>query len=216
MNAQLSRLRTLVLKDLDPSYCQFTELTAAAWLREVPRIEMEILDVLQAEVLGDTEGSLVERHVKQVQYDCVFLLNTLYKYSAAAGPAAGVYEAAECCLQQILTHIESRYAGYFNRQQDVDGSVATDDYRIRVLLSAESLAYFFKLLHKAGALDAGPVSRMIVSLTKNFTTRGIGNGQLSSYSLMTKYKQVVQRTATAVRALLVKMLKLLDEEFKIS
>lgn len=214
MNAQLTKLRTLVLKDLDPVYYSMGAQKVEDWLQEIPLIEQNILAVLQAEVLGDMENSLVERHLKLMHYDCMYLLNTLYKYGDMPDVPQTLYFLTESCLLNTLAHLEDRYGAYFLKKE-VDCHQPAEDYRIRVLLSAESLAYFFKLLYKAGALDAGPISRMIVSISKNFTTRGIGNGHLSSGSLMTKYKQVVQTTAKSVRALLVKMIRVLDEEFTI-
>jgi len=215
MNAQLSRLRTLVLKDLDPLYCRPDIKKTDHWLKEIPLIKSGIIAALQAEVLGDMPNSLVERHLKQLQYDCNFLLNTLYRYDVPADETEVLYQLAEKSLQQVLTEIEERYADCFKLQQDGVYSRSGEDYRIRVLLSVEGLAYFFKLLYKAGALDAVPVARLVVAISKNFTTNRMGNGQLSSHSMMTKYKQVVQTTARSVRALLVKMLKLLDDEFSI-
>ena len=215
MIAQLSRLRTLVLKDLDPLYGRLEGSQADDWLKEIPQIEADLISALQAEVLGDLPGGLVERHLKQLQYDCTFLLNALYRYTAPVDGCLHLHQSAEKCLQQILTEIEERYAGCFMLRQDGTLSRNGEDYRIRVLLSAEGLAYFFKLLYKAGALDAGPVARLVVAISKNFTTAGMVNGQLSSNSIMTKYKQVVQATARSVRALLVKMLRLLDEEFTV-
>ncbi|MEQ7800932.1 hypothetical protein ABDJ41_14100 [Pedobacter sp. ASV1-7] len=214
MNADLTKLRTLVLKDLDPKYYHMNAQQVEDWLRELPKIESNILAILQEEVLGDMDNSLVERHLKQINYDCVFLLNALYKYGNMPDVPEPLYFLTESCLQNTLTHIEGRYGSFFLRKEG-DYHQVGEDYRIRVLLSAGGLAYFFKLLFKAGALDSGPVSRMMVSLSKNFTTSGIGNGSLSSYSLMTKYKQVVQSTAKSIRALLVKMLRILDEEFTI-
>lgn len=216
MNAQITKLRTLVLKELDPVYFQLDTKQVDYWVKEISLIEADILNTLEAEVMGALKNSLVERHLKQLQYDCIFLLNILCKYETKPDAAEELYRLAESCLQNILTHIEDRYKGSFRLQPDSDYGQATEDYRIRVLLSAEGLAYFFKLLYKAGALDSGPVSRLIVSLSKNFTTRGVGNAQLSSGSLMTKYKQVVQTTAKSVRALLLKMLKHLDDEFRFS
>lgn len=215
MNAQITRLRTLVLKELDPLYYHMDAQQVEAWLREIPLMEAHILEVLQAEVLGEMDNSLVERHLKQLQYDCIYLLNALYKYGAMPEVPETLYFLTEACLKNTLSHIEDRYSGCFMLSKDSEFSQPVEDYRIRVLLSADGLAYFFKLLHKAGALDAGPISRMIVALSKNFSTRGIGNGYLSSNSLMTKYKQVVQTTAKSTRALLLKMLKELDEEFTI-
>lgn len=215
MNAQLSRLRTLVLKNLDPLYFNMDRQQADDWLKEVPLIKQGIMAALQAEVLGELPNGLVERHLKQLQYDCTFLLNALYQYEGMPEAAGMLYEVAEKCLQQILTEIEERYAGCFKLEQEGSAGIAGEDYRIRVLFSVEVLAYFFKLLYKAGALDAGPLARLVVAMSKNFTTARMGTAQLSSHSIMNKYKLVVQTTARTVRALLLKMLKLLDEEFTI-
>lgn len=213
MNTQLIRLRTLVLSDLDPAYFRLTEKQVADWLKEVPKIQASIFTAVQEEVLGTLDNSLVERHLNQLQYDCTYLLNALCRYDVPDERGRELYQAVELCLQAILTNLEARYVRFFKLEENAAKAVAHEDYRIRVLLSAEALVYFFKLLYKAGALDAGPLSRVVVAIARNFTTKGVGNGHLSAGSLMTKYKQVVQRTAIAVRVLLVKMLKILDEEF---
>lgn len=215
MIAQLSRLRTLVLKDLDPSYGRLDSGQIGNWLKEIPQLQAALMTDLQAEVMGDSPGGLVERHLKQLQYECTFLLNALYRDAAQADGYLSLYESAEKCLQEILTEIETRYGGCFSLLQEGRYNPGGEDYRIRVLLSVEGLAYFFKLLHKAGALDAGPLARLVVAISRNFTTTRMVNGALSSGSIMTKYKQVVQTTARSVRTLLVRMLKLLDEEFSI-
>lgn len=211
MNAQLSRLRRLVLKDLDPVYFRIEAQQAENWMKEMRSLAVGITAALQEEVLGDLSSALVERHLKQLQYDCIFLLNALYKFDNVPDAAQMCYQVTESSLQYILTEIDLRYAGGFKLQPD--RVTAPEDYRIRVLLSVDGLAYFFKLLNKAGALDAGPIARLVVALSKNFSTSRVGHGQLSSHSIMTKYKQVVQTTARSVKTLLLKMLKLLDEEF---
>ncbi|MBB5438150.1 hypothetical protein HDC92_001825 [Pedobacter sp. AK017] len=86
-------------------------------------------------------------------------------------------------------------------------------YHIPVTFSVDALAYFFKLLVKAGVIEAGSKNRLLLLLANQFKTPGIGNGVISTNSISTKYKQVVQTTAKAVRVVLVRMLKLLDEEF---
>ncbi|HWW42848.1 hypothetical protein [Pedobacter sp.] len=115
----------------------------------------------------------------------------------------------------MLEHIDNRYAGFFNwaKESAVALPKRESNPRIRVLFSVDALAYFFKLLNKGGGLDAGPVTQLILAVSKNFVTPGIGDGYISPNSLTTKYKQVVQSTAMRVRVLLVRILKLVDEEF---
>src|SRR5215217_6605020 len=134
MNAELTKLRTLVLKDLDPVYYHMDKQKVDDWLRELPLIQSHILSALQAEVLGDTDNSLVERHLKQMHYDCVFLLNALYKYGDMPDVPESLYFLTESCLQNTLSHIEERYGNCFLRN-GADYNHPAEDYRIRVLLS---------------------------------------------------------------------------------
>lgn len=107
-------------------------------------------------------------------------------------------------LEQILTR---------NEGECTEGLANVSDHRIRVLFSVDVLAYFFKLLNNVGALDAEPVTQLMVSISKNFVTAGVGDRYISPVSITTKYKQVIQSTARNTRALLLKMLKQLDQEF---
>lgn len=88
-----------------------------------------------------------------------------------------------------------------------------NNYRVPVSFSADALAYFFKLLTKVGVINGGAKTQLLLFISKNFQTPGIGTGILSVTSLDSKYRQVVQRTADAVRVVLARMLKTLDEEF---
>jgi hypothetical protein len=128
-------------------------------------------------------------------------MNVPYNYVPVANGQDVLYRLAGKYLEQLLLRMEN------GRLPDAS------DHRIRVLFSVDVLAYFFKLLHRANVLDAGPVTQLMIAISKNFVTVGMGQQYLSPGSITTKYKQVVQSTARTVRALLVKMLKLLDEEF---
>ncbi|WEK20922.1 MAG: hypothetical protein P0Y49_07200 [Candidatus Pedobacter colombiensis] len=215
MNTQLTLLRTLVLKELDPAYFNMDEQRITYWLIEIPLLKEQVFKSMQDEMLGNLDNRLLERHLKQVQYDCIYLMEVLCKYTELPVMAVALYKLAEQCFEQILVHIETRYSGFFNLQNEdlTRKSNCESGSRIRVRFSVDVLAYLFKLLNKAGGLDAGPAAHLMVSLSKNFTTRGIGEGYISVNGLTTRYKQVVQTTAQTTRKLLLKMLKCLDEEF---
>jgi len=215
MNAEMNILRTLVLEHLDPKYFKLDQVQVLYWITELPVIKEQIFMALQEEMLGQTPSSLVERHLKQIQYDCGYLTEALFKYQKVPVRCMELYAAAGDCLEQLLEHIDTRYAAFFNWAKETAASLPKleSNPRIRVLFSVDALAYFFKLLNKAGGLDAGPVTQLILAISKNFITPGIGDGYISPNSLTTKYKQVVRSTAMRVRVLLVRMLKLLDEEF---
>lgn len=214
MVTEVNTLRTLVIQHLDPAYFKLDEQQVRYWLTELPMIKEQICRVLQEEVLGNIDNSLVERHIKQVQYDCLYLRDVLYKYLVGNDLPVPLYTAAAECLEQLLEHIETRYSGFFNFSQELREPVKGEDFRIRMLVSVDALAYFFKLLNKAGGLDAGPLAQLMMCISKNFITPGIGNKYISPKSLTNKYREVVQATGLSVRKLLVRMLKLLDEEFK--
>lgn len=216
MNEQITLLRTLILKELDPAYFKLDPEQVSFWLNEIPLIKIRLFNAMQEEVLGQFDNNLVERHIKQIQYDCIYLLNCLSKYKLRRELPAVLYQMAGDCLDQIMIHVDERYAGFFNFQKAVPAKYVKEEVhpRIRVLFSVDALAYFFKLLNKAGALDAGPTSQLMVAIAKNFVTPGIGDGFISPNSVTTKYKQVVQTTARSVRPVLSKMLKLLDDEFE--
>lgn len=134
-----------------------------------------------------------------------------YRYIHAHEKPNDLYEAAAKCLEQLFNCLESGSRPFLSNGLAPDAGMS--EHRIRVNFSTSVLAYFFKLLNKAGGLDAGPVTQLILAISKNFVTTGVGEGYISVNGLTTRYKQVVQGTANTLRALLLKMLKLLDEEF---
>ena len=217
MNAQMKQFQLLVLKELDPTYFNMDEGRLRYWLNEIPLLKDALCDEMQAEMLGSIASGLLERHLKQVQYDCFYLMGILEQYIDLPGAALVLKELAFDTLEEIMTLVENRYGGFFILHNGQVGKTYTKepDVRIRVAFSAGVLAYFFKLLHKAGGLDTGSVMQLIVALSKNFVTTGIGEGQLSVNGLTTRYKNVVQTSAKSLRALLVRMLKHLDDEFNL-
>ncbi len=85
--------------------------------------------------------------------------------------------------------------------------------RLPLTISADVFAYLFRLLVKTGVIGAIGRRPMLSFLAKSFQTSGIGSRSLSAKSLDTKYRQVLNNTAVAVKSILLKMLKQVDEEF---
>lgn len=131
------------------------------------------------------------------------MMKTTYLYVPVTDRPDRLSILADRCLEHVLRQMENK------------AETSSEDHRIRVVFSVDVLAYFFKLLHKSGALDSGPLTQLMEAISKNFVTKGLGQNFISPYSLTTKYKQVVQGTARTVRALLAKMLKQLDDEFEV-
>lgn len=81
---------------------------------------------------------------------------------------------------------------------------------MKVSLSVDGLAYLIRLMVEAGVILAGSRSELMEFISRHVQTPGIGEGHLSVKSLNNKYKQVVQSTINAVRAALMRMLKILE------
>ncbi|WP_316814089.1 hypothetical protein [Pedobacter heparinus] len=94
-----------------------------------------------------------------------------------------------------------------------EGTAFMPGYKIRTPLSVDALAYLLKLLIVAKVIEPGVKTELFAFIAGIFQTPGTGLNGISPGSFETKYKQVVQNTAKTVRVLLVRMLKVLDEEF---
>ncbi|TKC62500.1 hypothetical protein FBD94_09815 [Pedobacter hiemivivus] len=90
----------------------------------------------------------------------------------------------------------------------------TGNYKIRTPLSVDALAYFIKLMIAAKAIEPGVKTELLNFIASIFQTPGVGSAGISATSFGAKYKQVVQSTAKTVRVILVRMLKVLDDEFE--
>ena len=87
-------------------------------------------------------------------------------------------------------------------------------YKIKVSFSANVLAYLTKLHINCGYMTADTKTDLFSFLAARVQTAGIKDNTLSALSLGVKYRQVVHTTAVQTRAMLVKMLKQIDLEFK--
>jgi hypothetical protein len=93
------------------------------------------------------------------------------------------------------------------------GKTGTLAYKVRTTMSVDCLAYLFRLMVEANLIEAGVKTELMRFIAASFETPGMNASGLSAASIGTKYKQVVQSTATKVRAALKRMLKQLDEDF---
>lgn len=96
---------------------------------------------------------------------------------------------------------------------DPESETMASNYKVSVSFSVEALAYFFKLLILAGVVNGSPRSHLLRFLAKRFQTPGASKTGISERSLERKYNQVVQSTANTVRVVLLRMLKILNDQF---
>ena len=84
--------------------------------------------------------------------------------------------------------------------------------RLDMRISVEVLAFFFRLLLEVGVVGSSR-ARLLEFLSRNFCTPKTRGKHLSASSVESKYRQVAQSTASTVRAILKKMLKLVEETY---
>ena len=117
-------------------------------------------------------------------------------------------------IEGELEFIERKQIGGRERNNGTAGrSLSENNYRLKVSLSADGLAYLIRLMVEADLIVAKPRTLLMEFVAKYFQTCGIGTANLSARSLETKYKQVTQNTAKGVSAALKRMLRLLDQQF---
>lgn len=90
---------------------------------------------------------------------------------------------------------------------------ADKPYKIKTILSVESLAYLIRLMLEAKVIEAGVKTELFACIASIFETPGTAENGMSAGSFGTKYKNVVQATANTVRAKLARMILIIDEEF---
>lgn len=86
--------------------------------------------------------------------------------------------------------------------------------KVNFLFSVEALAYLIKLLIGAKVIEAGIKTELFAAFASLFQTAGTAENGISAGSLNTKFKNVTQTTAKNLRAALMKMVALIDEEFE--
>ena len=87
------------------------------------------------------------------------------------------------------------------------------DYRLRFNLSVDALAYLIKLMATTNVIEPDVKAEMYRFAAERFQTRGTKHNGISVESFITKYKNVTETTAGAVRAALMAMLKALEKDF---
>ena len=128
--------------------------------------------------------------------------------------SAACFEPCYKRINDLMLDFVNAELEYLNQKYDRKGLVQQmDEYKIKVSFSVDALAYFIKLLIQAKVIDQGVRSELLAFIARRFQTPGISSKGMSVVSLGVKYKQVVYTTAMQVRAVLVSMIKLIDNEF---
>ena len=92
-------------------------------------------------------------------------------------------------------------------------AVRPGGFKIRTTLSVESLAYLLKLMIQGKVIEQGVRTELLTFACCIFQTPNTGVNGISPISMGAKYKQVTFSTAVLVKAALVRMIKIIDNEF---
>lgn len=142
-----------------------------------------------------------------------------YFSGLATKNAFAYHQSQDSAKNQILKYItcgivyHQRNAATATDLQAPANHLPIDQYRVKLNISADALAYLLRLFIEAGIIDAVPRSQLMLFVAKHFQTAGIGDELLSANSLTTKYKQVVQRTALQINTMLKRMTKTIATNF---
>ncbi|WEK21638.1 MAG: hypothetical protein P0Y49_10870 [Candidatus Pedobacter colombiensis] len=166
----------------------------------------------KAEIALDLAG----QYDMAAKYDCLFsykreLESLTYKHKTVK------FDAGRPGVKDILLSYVDTELTCMDRKKNLSNPIAVvpageECARLPLAISADVLAYLFKLLVKVGVVVGGK-RPMLAFIARSFQTVGIGNTSLSAASMDSKYRQVLKNTATTVKSILLKMLKQVDEEF---
>ncbi|MEJ7556657.1 MAG: hypothetical protein WKF66_00010 [Pedobacter sp.] len=130
---------------------------------------------------------------------------------------ATIYDVMHSFLTSEISFVQSMILKarppYVNYKNQAKSGSAPDHYKVAFNLSVESLAYLIKLMVNTGVIEDGIREQLFRYISGNFQTPGTVNSGISAESFKTKYKNVTQTTAIAVKASLMAMIKLIDKEF---
>ncbi|WP_196857873.1 hypothetical protein [Pedobacter sp. CAN_A7] len=160
------------------------------------------------------------------KFELLYHLEKVIKGQQERGAAS--FDPQSPSLVAVLSSFIKAEIRYLQKKQGIallgqppltkKGLIATPqlpEYRIKVSLSADALAYLLRLLIEAEVIIACPRSELLLFIARHFQTPGIGNAYLSANSLGSKYRQVVQSTAKNVNAALGRMQRIVGKEFNL-
>lgn len=168
---------------------------------------------------AEIDQDLAGRFETLEKYDC------LYGYKQQLEPMTYKHKTVKFepgqpgAREILLSYINAEIAVMDSKQALLKPAAVfvpaeTESCRLPVMISVDVLSFFFKLLVKAGVINGVAKRPLLLFISRNFQTAGIGSASLSVKSIDSKYRQVLSSTAIATKSILSKMLKELEDEFK--
>jgi len=163
------------------------------------------------------EEEMAEKYKIDEQYDCLY--HYLLEFNClSSGHKLDRYDPSQASLKPVLLQYVKSLLNIANKrnlvvtQNKAANPGVVTPYRLPMSISVDALAYLIKLLVMTNVITAVKAD-LLLFISRNFKTPGVGDADLSLKSLDNKYRQVVKNTSIAVRSILMKMLKQLDNEF---
>lgn len=176
MHSQITALRILVSDTLNP--CKYSKLNIGViddQFKALYCIEEEILSAIRQEIYSSSKASVVERHIRQIQSDCIALMNSLHDYSRQDEQLNHLQEAVFKCLQKVLNEIEQHHYIFFNPQ-----AILPSAYHHRAVESLKEEFSLLKAMLKKNRLDAAWYGHMERSIS-SFLQAGCCSFEQLSY-----------------------------------
>jgi hypothetical protein len=170
---------------------------------------------------GTIRDELKEIYEVKSQFDLLYCYQAQFKHKPYR-KGADRYDLKRRRNHEIMTDFVNAELSCLYKQHRPEPVMAVPEqhfptvnagYKIRFLFSVDALAFFIKLLVQAKVIDGGVRTELLAFVAKVFITPGVSGAGISPGSLETKYKQVIQSTAMNVRAALMKMIQIIDEDF---
>nr|WP_121272642.1 hypothetical protein [Pedobacter schmidteae] len=109
-------LRTLIVNDMDADKHKLTKQEISVWLGSLPDITRELFETIYFFTHSIFQKRLIGRQVRQIQTECINLLDHIDKYQNLPVEIDGLKTATIKCLDQVLEKITSDCETYLDME----------------------------------------------------------------------------------------------------
>lgn len=107
-------LHNLVVKELKPGAKAMTVAQIGKWKKQLPEIADGLYSMMSMLVFSPVSDELVNRHIRQLQQEAIFLIDTIRQYQKVPVKMKEMHKMVLDTLEAVLLYIEIHYPAYFN------------------------------------------------------------------------------------------------------
>jgi len=116
MDVQLSILRQLIFEKLDPEAdSNLSSEEIPLMKKEIVSVGLRLFDRINAAIFSTVPENLLQRHLGQLQRECVFLKDVLYGYTEIKLGFMVIVDAITSILNKVMDYISGYNGEYFNQ-----------------------------------------------------------------------------------------------------